>query len=177
MKKLNDKGITLVELATGMVITIIITGAALSAFYSTSGLYAQQRNRNEQSIIMDHVAKIIDDQLRYAYKVKVNTSTTMSSGYDNIMSSANNIVKNNAAGTSKTILCDASMMKNHGINVSFSTDSAYPQVVFYEITLDNGDGVKITQKFSCKILNLSMTDGEKVEGTIGSVVHYNNSST
>ena len=85
MKKINDKGFTLLELILSVTITCIVLGIVFSAFIGINKSFVHRQIANEQRQLIEILEELLNDELRYVNRIKIedrnNAPTFLNSAY------------------------------------------------------------------------------------------------
>ena len=71
MKKINEKGFTLLELTLSITITTIVMGIVFSTFLAINKSFANRQIQNEQRQIIEILEQLLNDELRYVDNIKI----------------------------------------------------------------------------------------------------------
>lgn len=69
----NNQGVTLLELLTAMLITIIIGTVAISFLSVTMKRYQLQDNVNKQTTLIESICSTLDNELRYSEDISIDS--------------------------------------------------------------------------------------------------------
>ncbi len=175
MRKLDNRGMTLVELTVAMMISMIVGGVVLSVLFTTLNLYTKQQIKNRQYIIIDHVEEVIHKELRYATTVQIADilQGQTSEGDTNYYLS---MVDGELTKDGTDILCGKTVLQDHTLDVSFSvkpngSDSCN---IYVKVQLDKDEEYAAVESFYVKALNLELegTAVEKQGNPTGQKVYY-----
>lgn len=178
MKRLDDKGMTLVELIVAMMISTIIGAAIISIILVTMNLYTEQQVRNRQYIIIDYIEQTIGEELRYAESVSISDAAVGSvydSTYSYIETISGEIVK--TSGTDVKDLCGESILYDHTVRVDFQCNpntADASSVLYVEVYVDEGTEQEVMEAFYVKVLNLEYSGtGIQIDtGASGNKIYY-----
>lgn len=161
---------TLVELITAMMISVIVGAVVISSLLMTLSLYTQQQIKNRQYIIIDYVELLINEELRYASDVQI-TESMIGDTYSYLETIDGELVKD---GT--TVLCGESILQDHELRVEFllNPNATESSNIYVEIYVDEGTEDEVMEAFYIKILNLELheTYVEEGIGATGGKVYY-----
>lgn len=69
----GKEGMTTVELLTGLMMALILMGAASTVFFTVSGSFLNYADRSENQMIIDTICNMVTDRIAYAEFVSVGT--------------------------------------------------------------------------------------------------------
>lgn len=175
---------TLVELITAMMISMIVGAAAISILLVTMNLYTQYQLVNRQYIIIEHVEAVICQEIRSAENVIIADDIPFEGNSDSDIvtynhittTQASEIIKENSLGVE--VLCgEAILSDRHTVRVEFHcnpTVSDSSSVLYAEIYLDEGTEYEVVESFYVRILNLEAIGGDvqEIMGASGNTIYY-----
>lgn len=171
MKKLDNKGMTLVEMITAMMISMIIGAAVIGILLMTLKLYTQHQVINRQYIIIDHIESVLSKELRYADPLDIleesDSTASYSSDYCYIKMYNGELYK---GGSDPQVLCSDSILDGHTLSLTFE-DNTNESVLYVEVCIDKGTEDEVTEFFYVESLNLELNDNA-VSGDSGTILYY-----
>ncbi|WP_249028536.1 PilW family protein [Tannockella kyphosi] len=160
MIKLDNKGMTLVELLTAMFITVIVGAVAITFLSAVMNRYSSQISYNTQISIVHYLEEVISSEIRYASEVIISDQDigTYSSDYNVLKITDNQVIINDE------IVSNSSTFQDQQISVTFIKITS--DCVDIEI-MCSGDN-DYTSTISIRILNMV----EEVSGSRGIFIYY-----
>lgn len=175
---------TLAELITAMMISLIVGAAAISILLMAINLYTEYQIKNRQYVIIDYVENVISEEIRNAESVTISDASPFVGNTDTDTVTYNYITTTASGEVSKfndsgeQDLCGASiLLDNHTIRLVFTSNpntADTSSVLYVEVYMDEGTEYAVTESFYVKVLNLERSGGavEEASGASGSTIYY-----
>ncbi len=150
------KGVTLVEVIVSMLIVSIILIFATSFFFTGGNMFSNSVTNNNAKIQGDSILKFVSDNLKYASKVEIlSTSSDAFSKYSNAF-----YIKNDTLGLKKDGLVTDNVYGDdfYGGNILqiIANTSKTNSIVITVKILDENNNVKYSTSDTIKLVNLSI---------------------
>lgn len=155
MKKIDNKGMTLIELITALAISVVIGAVVLGLLVSSMKIYNQYQINNLQNILFENISEIVSDEIRYASSLVISDESygTYSSDYTSLDVAYSQIVRNET----DTLISDTTFEKNT-IQITFDLYQEESSIICFTICLDQGTEYEASNTYTVRLVNMELNN-------------------
>ncbi|MFI3202327.1 MAG: type II secretion system protein [Eubacteriales bacterium] len=160
----NEKGMSLNELMAVVAILAIMGMIFIQFLFTSTDIFQRQQIANEQTIIMDHIRRVITSEVRYVETMTLDNRTDPAYvEYSSIASTGNTLMFQENQSEVAIDLTSPEIMGSHTMEVQFEKVTGASDVLQVKVFLDTGTNSELEQTFSIRLLNMALYVDNRIE--------------